>query len=171
MGMKEFVHYLKTEFSTRFIRNYRIGLFVLFICAGVIANSWWNNANKAESDYLKSLNLNLAFKIVDIKPTGNHGYGVIYGHVIKSNKPPIYDAIYRDKYTFCKVKNNKVLFVSPFELVEKNDSLVIQSNLAKYWVYRKSKLIAEYNLTITTDFFLYSDLEKGKYLDFSTYKN
>jgi hypothetical protein len=41
----------------------------------------------------------------------------------------------------------------------------------KYWVYRKGKLLSEYNLTITTDYFLYSDLEKNKYLEFTTYKD
>jgi hypothetical protein len=72
---------------------------------------------------------------------------------------------------FAKYRNDKVLFVSDYYAMAKNDSVVIHSNTAKYWVYRNGKLLSENNLTITTDNFLYSDLEKNKYLEFSTYQN
>jgi hypothetical protein len=171
MVMKKLVQNLKTKLSDQFIRNYRIGLFLIFIMAGLIANRWWNNANKAEDNFLKSLNLEITLKVLDVKPTGNHGYGVIYGRVIKSNKPSWYNAVYHDKYAFCKIKNNKVLFVSDYYVMEKNDSVIIHSSAAKYWVYRNGKLLSEYNLTSTTDGFLYSELEKNKYLEFTTYQN
>ncbi len=172
MAINEFVQELKQHSSRKsLVRNYRIGLFLIFILTAIIANRWWNNANKAEQDFLKGLNLTLTFKVLDIKPTGNHGYGVIYGQIVKSNKPLIFEAAYQNKYVFCKIKNGKFLLVSDFYTMKKNDSVIIQSNLTKYQVYRKGKLLSENHLTNTTDYFLYSDLEKNKYLEFSTYQN
>ena len=172
MAIKGFVQDInKLAGRSFFVRNYRIGLFLIFILAAITANKLWNNANKAENEFLKGLNLNLTFKVLEIKPTGNHGYGVIYGQVVKSNKSPVFNAIYHSQYPFCKIKNCKVLIVSDYYTMEKNDSVIIHSTLTKYWVYRKGKLLSENKLTNTTDRFLYSDLEKSKYLEFSTYQN
>jgi hypothetical protein len=169
--MKKFINYLETKLSNRFIRNYRIGLLLILILFGIIANVYWNKQNKLQRNFLRSLNLDMTIKVLEVKPTGNHCYGVIYGKVVKSNKPPIYNAEYHNHYTFCKIKNDKILFVSDFEVMNKNDSVVIHSSAVKYWVYRNGKLVSEYNLTNTTDYLLYSDLEKNKYLEFSTYQN
>jgi hypothetical protein len=169
--MKKFINYLETKLSNRFIRNYRIGLLLIIILFAIIANGYWNKQNKLENDFLRSLNLDVTIKVLEVKPTGNHGYGVIYGKVVKSNKPQVYNAAYNNQYAFCKIKNNKVLFVSAYYVTEKNDSVIVHSSEAKYWVHRKGKLLSEYNLTITTDYFLYSDLEKNKYLEFTTYKD
>jgi len=153
------------------VTAFKIIGFLIFILLAIIANTYWNRENAKANDFLKSLNLNLTLKVIDVKPTNDHGYGVIFGKVVKSNKPVNYSAIYRQKYTFCKMLNGNALFVSDYYVFEKNDSVVINSNIAKYWIYRNGKLISEYNLTNTTDDFLYSHLQKNKYLDFETYRN
>jgi hypothetical protein len=169
MGKLE--EYFKITYSERFKKNYRIILCLLVISMMVLANLYWNRKNDSENDFLKALNLKLTLKVKAVKPTGNHGYGVIFGQLVNSNTSPNYLAAYQGKYTLCKIKNKNVLLVSAYYVVQANDSVIINSSLLKYWVYRKGVLMSEYNLTNTTDWFLYSDLEKNKYLDFDTYKD
>lgn len=170
MMIREFIRVVYTSLTARFIRYYRIGIVLILILAAIVANGWWNNANKQGNIYLRSLNLDVTIKVLEIKATGNHGYGVIYGKVIKSNKPLVYNALYHNQYIFFKIKNHRALFVSAYYVMRKNDSVVIHSAAAKYCIYRNGKLVSEYNLTSTTDPFLYADLERNKYLEFSSYR-
>jgi hypothetical protein len=103
MVNKEFLRGNETRLSSRSRRTYRIGFILLFIFAAVVMNTLWNKTNKAEHDFLKGSTLDLTLKVLEIKPTGNHGYGVIYGRVIKSNKSSLYSAIYDNRYAFCKI--------------------------------------------------------------------
>jgi len=153
------------------VRVFQIALFGAVVLISLLAfiYSRWDQAK--DQKFLKALNLQVTLKVIDIKQTGDHGYGVIFGKIIKSNKPERYAAAYQNEYTFCKIEKGKILFVSDFYVYEKNDSVIINSSLSKYWVYRNSKLVSEYNLTTTTDNFLYMHLEGNKYLDFDTYKN
>jgi hypothetical protein len=166
---------LKEYYENSFIKKHgkiiRVVSFMIVILIVILANMYWNRLNKNENNFLKGLDLSLTLKVITVVPTGNHGYGVILGKVINSNKSENYSAVYQNKYTFCKIIHGKVLLVSDYYVFVKNDSVIINSKIAKYWVYRKGKLVSEYNLTNTTDDFLYGDLEKNKYLDFSTYEN
>ena len=137
----------------------------------ILAGAYWSRLNKDEKAFLRGLDLSLTLKVIAVVPTGNHGYGVIFGKVTNSNKPDNYLAVYQNKYTFCKIINRKVLLVSDYYVFKKNDSVIINSKVTKYSVYRNGKLVSGYKLTNTTDDFLYSDLEKNKYLDFDTYKS
>lgn len=154
-----------------FIKFYRIGFVAVVVLMIVFANMCWNTRSNDEKDFLTQLSLKLTLKVQAIRPTGNHGYGVIFGKLISSNTPPNYSAIYHNKYTFCKIEDNHILFVSDYYVMEKNDSVIVNSSVLKYWVYRKGTLVSEYNLTCTTDDFFYEDLEKNKYLYFDTYRN
>jgi len=153
------------------IRAWQRGILGAVILLGVLAFIYSNWAQAKDQRFLKTLDLQLTFKVIDIKPNGDHGYGVIFGKIIKSNKPDKYKAVYENEYTFCETRNGKILLVSDFYVYKKNDSVVVNSGLAKYWVYRDGKLVSEYKLTATTDNFLYMHLKGHKYLDFDTYRN
>jgi hypothetical protein len=157
-------------YTDRFKRNYRIIFFPTIVLMWVLFIMYWNKQSNNEKNFLKSLDLSLTLKVIKVVPTGNHGYGVIFGKIIKSNKPNNYSAVYQNEYPFCKFKENKVLFVSDFEVMQQNDSVIINSRIAKYWVYRDGKLMDEYNLTFTTDDFLNGDIEKTNTLIFNTYE-
>ena len=129
--LKQFIDFVKSH-PKRFC-------LVVFIISVLIANMRWNSRNKDTGNFLKSINLNITLKVITVVPTDNHGYGVIYGEVISSNKPRSYSAIYDNNYIFCKTSDNKILFVSDFYAMAKNDSVIINSSIAKYWVYRKGK--------------------------------
>jgi hypothetical protein len=166
--MKKLIDHLN-NIPGRYVTIYRICLLILFIVSVIYTNAYLNKAGKDENNFLKKLNLNLSLKVLDIKPTNNHGYGVMYGEVVSKNVPDNYTAIYKNKYTFCKIKGTKVLFISDYYVMNKNDSIVINTDKAKYRVYRNGKLDSENNLTITTDFMLYWDIEKDSLLNFNTY--
>ncbi|QNK62084.1 hypothetical protein H7F33_16240 [Pedobacter sp. PAMC26386] len=168
--MKKLEEYFKiTSYTRKFKTRYRIGLFLVFVLIVVLINMCLNKKDRDENVFLKGLNLKLTLKVKVIRPTGNHGYGVILAEVIHSNTPRDYSATYKSEYTFCKIKDNNILFVSDYYVMEVNDIIVVNSEILKYWIYRKGKLISAYNLTNTTDVFLYRDIEKKKYLDFKTY--
>src|ERR1700743_3884686 len=77
--------------------------FLTIILIVILANMIWNKLNKNENDFLKGLDLNLTLKVITVVPTGNHGYGVIFGKLINSNKSENYSAVYKNKYTFFKI--------------------------------------------------------------------
>jgi len=166
--MKKLIVYLN-NIPGRYVTIYRICLLILFILAVIFINAYLSKTSEDENNFLKSLNLNLSLKVIDIKPTNNHGYGVIYGEVVSKNVPDNYTAVYKNKYAFCKIQGTKALFISDYFTMNKKDSVVINTSKAKYQVYRNGKLDSENNLTFTTDFMLYWDIEKDRLLDFNTY--
>ncbi|RFZ94775.1 hypothetical protein D0C36_04355 [Mucilaginibacter conchicola] len=112
----------------------------------------------------------MKIKIHAVKPTNNHGMGVVYGHLISSNKSDDFAAVYNQTDTFCKVAGNQVLLITDFDFVQPDDIFAIDSKKLNYKVYRDNKLNLENKLTFTPDASLFSDIENQRLFDFDTYK-
>ena len=147
-------------------KKLRIIIFSAIVFIAGLALVFDNKLDNSGKAFLKNSDLNLTLKVTSIIPTGDHGYGAIFGKVVNSNKSENYSAIFKDQYVFCKIEHDKVLLVSDYFAFQRNDSVIVNSKLLKYKIYRNGKLVADNNLTITTDLFLYQHLEDKKYLNF-----
>jgi hypothetical protein len=122
--------YYENSFIQKFGKIISVVSLILVVLVAALVNKHWNRLSKDENIFLKSLNLNLTLKVIKVVPTGNHGYGVIFGKVINSNKPANYSAVFQKTYTFCKIKHGRVLLVSDYYVFRKDDSVIVNSNIA-----------------------------------------
>jgi len=81
---------------------------------------------------------------------------VLLGEV-KSNKPDNYEAIFQNSYKYCLIKKSKGYIV--FHCIEsktdpevkQGDSLIFNSKVNKYWLYRHGQLVESYPITIGSE--------------------
>lgn len=137
---------------------------LIFICFAVTSIFYYLQPKSAEEiaadRFAKNLNLILTLRIKEIIPTNNGRYYVLVGDIIRSNKKNNYRAKFQtsyNNYDYCLVNGNKGLIVfhcveaKNNEEVRLNDSLVINSNQNRYWLFRKGNLVESYNLNVGSD--------------------
>jgi len=114
----------------------------------------------ARDRFVKDLDLLLTLKVKEIIPTNNGRYYVLIGDVIHSNKKIDYKIKFQtnsNDYDYCIVNGTKGFIVfhcmepKNHEEVRLDDSLIINSNQNKYWLYRHGNLLESYNLNVGTE--------------------
>lgn len=153
----------------RYFWNIRGFLVVFLMLVFVMMNLILNQMDQSEINFLKRLNLQVTFVIKKVNHTGNHGYGVVYGEVLKTNQPAPYTACYQNQYTICKIQGKRILLVTYNSMMQEGDTVVLNTHTPEYTLRRHGRPAEITRYTITTDFFLYAEIAKNRYMDFSSY--
>ena len=144
---------------------------VLLLFILIIAIIGFFNLNKEDDEerkYFSNLNFTFTGLVKKVEITNEHDYGVIYVSVIQNNKGSNYEALFKGKYLFCKIRDSEALIVSPeIDEIQPGDTIVINTNqLKKYSVYRKGKLVDNINPWINSEDYFYDYLQRKDYLNF-----
>ncbi|MBS7564420.1 hypothetical protein KHS38_08370 [Mucilaginibacter sp. Bleaf8] len=144
------------------------GLVVFMILSYVIIKNSDRQIAERET-FVKSLHLKVTFTIEDMVRTNNHGAGIIYGRIIKSNKQKL-NACFKNKYLFCKINKGKFVLVSQTtEDINVADTIVINSDLPNYTLRTSRGLIDSQPLYVRTDNSLSDLVNKDKAADIKRY--
>lgn len=144
-------------------------LAVALLAIIIVVSAILNRADKAEADFLSHWNFKVTMVIEKINRTDNHGYGVVFGKILNSNRPEPYTANYKDQYPLVRMSSTHILLVTYCLLMHEGDTVTLDSSKPEYFIKRGGSPVIKDPFTITTDFFLYREIEKNKYMDFSSY--
>lgn len=130
-----------------------ISFFIISVIYTVI-----NNKQKTYNDskYIKSLNLSLKGKIVNISPLGS-GSGLLNLEIEKSNYNFLDDRKEKENY-FIVIKNNIAdLFIIGISNIKINDSIIIEDKIK---IYRDGVMIDELGINLTPNKHSLSPIDK-----------
>jgi hypothetical protein len=147
---------------------------ILFFIALIIAIIWFIRPDKETEDekiYFLKLNLCITGVVKQLISTNEHDHGVIYLEKIKSNRGNDYEALYKAKYLFCKIKNDEAIIVTPgIHEIQPDDSISINTNKKEYLIYRKGIKVQELNPWLNPEDDFYDSMNIKGYLDFSYFQ-